>query len=145
MMKLYLRPSNCKKTELIKSLMTDDLWPLVEIQYIASTAPFLEVSKDQAIFEPTEIIAYLDSKSPVFPSVKEQLRNAKEAAKKAYKNVVTNRKLLAPDDLIEHRRKICSACPFSVKSSLIQRCSKCGCGIKAKTTLLVESCPIKNW
>jgi len=49
----------------------------------------------------------------------------------------------ASDELAEYRLKICQSCEFfKVNGS---RCKKCGCFMKAKTTLEMARCPIGKW
>jgi hypothetical protein len=46
-------------------------------------------------------------------------------------------------ELIEQRLAICNTCPaFRPKT---QRCSKCGCFMQLKSTLLQAKCPIGKW
>jgi hypothetical protein len=44
---------------------------------------------------------------------------------------------------IEERMSICRACPEFI--SLTTQCKKCGCIMKAKTTLRLAECPIGKW
>ena len=49
----------------------------------------------------------------------------------------------ASDALAEYRLKICQTCEFfKVNGS---RCKKCGCFMKAKTTLEMAKCPVGKW
>lgn len=41
------------------------------------------------------------------------------------------------------RLEICKTCPFLIKSTI--QCKKCGCFMKAKTTLAHATCPVGNW
>jgi hypothetical protein len=46
-------------------------------------------------------------------------------------------------ELIEQRLAVCNTCPaFRPKT---QRCSKCGCFMQLKSTLLQAQCPIGKW
>lgn len=45
--------------------------------------------------------------------------------------------------LIEDRLEICKACPALRKTTM--QCTKCGCFMKLKTTLVAASCPIGKW
>jgi hypothetical protein len=46
-------------------------------------------------------------------------------------------------ELIEQRLEICKVCPaFRPRT---KRCSKCGCFMELKTTLMQASCPIGKW
>lgn len=55
----------------------------------------------------------------------------------------------APLPIIEERRGICRGCEHAKPCPLLPArkctCSKCGCVLKAKTTLAGESCPIGKW
>ena len=46
-------------------------------------------------------------------------------------------------DIVESRLKICNSCPAFRKNT--KRCSKCGCFMKIKATLLDAKCPIGTW
>ena len=46
-------------------------------------------------------------------------------------------------ELMEARLSVCQQCPFFLKGS--QRCKKCGCFMKLKTTLKQAKCPIGHW
>lgn len=46
-------------------------------------------------------------------------------------------------DVIEERLAICNECPWLFKS--LQKCRKCGCFMKLKTTLEKAQCPIGKW
>lgn len=46
-------------------------------------------------------------------------------------------------ELIESRLKICNGCAAFRKHT--QRCSKCGCFMKLKSTLRQAKCPIGKW
>lgn len=44
---------------------------------------------------------------------------------------------------IEARLEICKVCPSFKKNT--QRCSKCGCFMQLKATLLQAKCPLGKW
>lgn len=46
-------------------------------------------------------------------------------------------------ELIEHRLAICNECPAFNKR--LQKCRKCGCFMKLKTTLIQAKCPMEKW
>jgi hypothetical protein len=46
-------------------------------------------------------------------------------------------------ELIEHRLAICNECPAFNKT--FQKCRKCGCFMKLKTTLIQAKCPMEKW
>lgn len=47
------------------------------------------------------------------------------------------------EELIAARLAICNECPFLNKR--LQKCSKCGCFMKLKTTLAKAHCPLDKW
>jgi len=49
--------------------------------------------------------------------------------------------VIAPPDVVQHRRNICGACIFNDDD----QCEKCTCLIRPKTLLLSEKCPIGSW
>jgi ribosomal protein L32 len=65
------------------------------------------------------------------------------------KNGVTPLDLLNPKtkrsskDLASERLAICKACPELIK--LTTQCKKCGCFMKAKTTIEAATCPLGKW
>jgi len=46
-------------------------------------------------------------------------------------------------ELIDYRLSICNTCPAFNKR--MQKCTKCGCFMKLKSTLRRASCPIGKW
>jgi hypothetical protein len=65
------------------------------------------------------------------------------------KNGVTPLDLLNPktkkssEELASERMSICKACPELIK--LTSQCKKCGCFMKAKTTIEAATCPLGKW
>lgn len=65
------------------------------------------------------------------------------------KNGVTPLDLLNPKtkrsstDLASQRMEICKSCPELIK--LTTQCKKCGCFMRAKTTIEAATCPIGKW
>lgn len=49
----------------------------------------------------------------------------------------------ATPDEYDRRRAICQACELYDAEK--DRCTKCGCGLKAKPALATEKCPIGKW
>jgi hypothetical protein len=49
----------------------------------------------------------------------------------------------SPEELSEYRLEICRSCEFYKPK--FNKCSKCGCFMKLKTSLLEAKCPIKKW
>lgn len=145
MMKLYLRKSNCTQSDRIRALMLDPLWSLVQVEFITSTEPFLETTTGSIIHDPETIVSHLLTQAQIAPSVLDQLRNAHRAAIKAYKHVIKTGQIQSPPELATARRAICAECPFNQIKWRVNRCTQCGCSIKAKTATLSESCPLKKW
>lgn len=49
----------------------------------------------------------------------------------------------ALDEVALARYEICKVCPELIK--LTKQCKKCGCFMKAKTTLEAATCPLGKW
>lgn len=49
--------------------------------------------------------------------------------------------MLVPKNISEERLGICSQCEFYKE----QRCTKCGCQMRVKTTMATSRCPIGKW
>ena len=47
------------------------------------------------------------------------------------------------EELVEYRMSICNTCEFFKPKA--QRCTKCGCFMKLKTTLKDARCPVGKW
>lgn len=79
------------------------------------------------------------------PSMFEMAFNLSDTLKEVLDNAVKNGTVLAPDDVVKERMDTCWKCdlflPQPAGSVLAFRCSKCGCGMKFKTRLLVAKCP----
>lgn len=48
---------------------------------------------------------------------------------------------ISPQELTESRLMICRACEFFQKN----RCTKCGCFMKAKASMVTAKCPLGKW
>lgn len=48
-----------------------------------------------------------------------------------------------PEELASARLEVCKRCTFF--KTVTQRCTKCGCFMKLKTTLENAKCPIGHW
>ena len=46
-----------------------------------------------------------------------------------------------PEEVSKERLDLCKSCDFYIG----ERCSKCGCQMRVKTTLATSSCPIGKW
>lgn len=49
----------------------------------------------------------------------------------------------ADREQVEARLAICNTCPWFAKN--LQRCRKCGCFMRLKTTLIQAKCPEGHW
>lgn len=56
---------------------------------------------------------------------------------------VKDKKLLASDDLLRKRLKICGECPHLQLKDLA--CTKCGCRVAYKARLAATKCPVNKW
>jgi len=138
---LYLSKDETKNTEL-KSLMTDELWCLVKIEYCEED-PYLKQGETTTTGT-RDIVAFIYGKTDPI-TISKKLRNARQAAIRIYDKVKTGDRVKASQDIIDLRRSICDTCPFKYSKWLGSACGKCGCNIKSKTTLITESCPIHKW
>lgn len=117
------------------------MWLSVKIEYGDETCLILE---DQTkVTGVKNIIKALGGQYD--PSLSKRLSNARKAAVKIIDHAVKTGEVKAPEDVIKHRRKICSTCPYNQKKLLGDTCMQCGCNISSKTTFLTESCPEFKW
>lgn len=91
----------------------------------------------------------------------EQRRSAMEQAKHLAQSVaqsavkgISGEQVLASKEQQKERLQICENCdkvmrfhdlPVGSSITLKDRCGKCGCFIRGKVTLAVESCPLGKW
>ena len=74
------------------------------------------------------------------------IQMAKNLAKEITNNVqhkLKGNNLINTAENTAHRFKICSSCEFYIQSK--DRCSKCGCKMKIKSSLNASKCPIGKW
>lgn len=104
------------------------------------------------IKETAAIVADIVKSDGIEPSLAEQVSTAAGAAV----SVATGEAKPIDDALIEQRRRICSLCPFIKRFNQLpkgadimkgDRCSKCGCVLKYKTSMYGNyfRCPRKKW
>ena len=104
------------------------------------------------IKETAAIVADIVKSDGIEPSLVEQIGTAIGAAV----SVATGEAKPIDDALIEQRRRICSLCPFVKRFNQLpkgadimkgDRCSKCGCVLKYKTSMYGNDfrCPRKKW
>lgn len=55
--------------------------------------------------------------------------------------IVNDKVVFSPAELKKQRLEICSACPFYENP----KCSKCGCFMEAKASLVKAKCPLGFW
>ena len=139
MLTLYITQDN--RSDLLKNQMTDEMWALVVIKY-TDEDPYLDLDNQVKIIEISKIIEYLNTKNP---SIKQQLNNAQKAAKRIYQNILKTGKIIANKETISTRKDTCKTCIYNRYSILGRKCSKCGCYLKLKITLVTEECPVNKW
>lgn len=104
------------------------------------------------IKETAAIVADIVKSDGIEPSLVEQIGTATGAAV----SVATGEAKPIDDALIEQRRRICSLCPFIKRFNQLpkgadimkgDRCAKCGCVLKYKTSMYGNyfRCPRKKW
>ena len=74
------------------------------------------------------------------------IQMAKNLAKEISNNVqhkLKGNNLINTAETTAYRFNICSSCEFYIQSK--DRCSKCGCKMKIKSTLNASKCPIGKW
>ena len=105
-----------------------------------------------AVKETAAIVADIVKSDGIEPSLVEQIGTATGAAV----SVATGEAKPIDDALIEQRRRICSLCPFIKRFNQLpkgadimkgDRCSKCGCVLKKKTSMYGTffRCPRRKW
>ena len=105
-----------------------------------------------AVKETAAIVADIVKSDGIEPSLVEQIGTATGAAV----SVATGEAKPIDDALIEQRRRICSLCPFIKRFTQLpkgadimkgDRCSKCGCVLKYKTSMYGTyfRCPRRKW
>ena len=55
--------------------------------------------------------------------------------------IIKDQEVMSPDELKELRLEICHSCPFYEN----KRCSKCGCFMEVKASLVKAKCPMGYW
>ena len=77
------------------------------------------------------------------PTKKEMASNLLKSFKRASGALVKGEKLSVTKDIAEKRLEVCYTCPKYIKDQ--NRCSLCGCYLKAKARMATETCPIGKW
>ena len=78
-----------------------------------------------------------------YPSLGEQVKNFGSSFHELVSRAVQGNRLLAPRDTQLARLETCKACEFFDASQ--ERCTKCGCYLRAKVVFSYETCPIDKW
>lgn len=71
------------------------------------------------------------------PSVPQMARNL---ARDGIKWILSGMEM-ASSEVVAQRLSLCKACEFYIG----ERCSRCGCQMRVKTTLATSSCPVGKW
>lgn len=78
-----------------------------------------------------------------YPSLAQEAKNIISSAKRVAQNISSGQQVLATNEEYNRRNNICQTCPlYDLKQN---RCSKCGCYLKAKLRLATEHCPLNKW
>ena len=86
----------------------------------------------------------ISTKNLTLPPITDQIKNITNAAGKVVKAAIHGQKILASEELVAERRKICeNECELWMKEK--HRCSKCGCYTSKKIKFETEHCPEKKW
>jgi len=80
---------------------------------------------------------------PDYPSKIQMLKNVAGTMGDVMKSVAQGKPLQASEEEYNRRKAICKDCPFFVLAH--ERCSKCGCYMKAKASLQAAKCPENKW
>ena len=78
-----------------------------------------------------------------YPSLGEQVQNFGSSFHELVSRAVQGNRLLAPRATQLGRLEMCKGCEFFDKKQ--ERCTKCGCFIKAKVVFSYETCPEGKW
>jgi hypothetical protein len=77
------------------------------------------------------------------PPVSEQLINLKDTVKGVIQGKLKGQHTFASREEKEARLEVCNGCDLFNKER--QRCSKCGCYMKAKSQFKASKCPLGKW
>ncbi len=117
---------NCEKCRLSKEYR-EGISKVFDVPKVDFDCPLGKVAEE-----------YKDISMPsVFGMAKNLLQTSKDVARHRNKTGRT----LAPTDVQKERMDICNACNYFKDN----RCKKCGCQLKAKTTLAAAKCPLGKW
>lgn len=77
------------------------------------------------------------------PTRYEQAKNLMSTMMNAAERYIKTGKIVALESIIKQRIDTCLGCEFLDLENM--KCSKCGCGYKAKATLEASECPLGKW
>jgi len=129
-----------KQAEYLGRYMTDEMWQKVNI-FSSSDETFLILPDGNKIYDVKDIVQKLKPEV----SFLGKIRNARNATHRVYKQIRDGGNIRVENDVIEKRREACNNCPLQIERWMMKICSNCGCNIKAKTSLITESCPLDKW
>ena len=76
------------------------------------------------------------------PSLNHVIKNAIKALFRLFLSLITFKRIKVKESTYQRRLATCKSCDFLYNEN---RCSKCGCYIKAKCSLTTEECPEGYW
>lgn len=62
-----------------------------------------------------------------------------------FRETLKNKNVLADEQTIQERMKICEGCHYLKRKRGAFACAKCGCNYKRKVAFSGSSCPIGEW
>jgi formamidopyrimidine-DNA glycosylase len=83
------------------------------------------------------------SEEQQYPSVGEQAKNIVNLVQDAISDVLKGNQLFVTEEEQTRRMEICKACDQYSQED--ERCRKCGCFLKQKTSLTSSKCPLNKW
>ena len=81
--------------------------------------------------------------NPKLPSHLQKIKNVVSTAVDVVKETIKGTSVKADVALTTTRLKTCMSCEFYIQNR--DRCSKCGCKMKIKTSLTASKCPVGKW
>jgi len=78
-----------------------------------------------------------------YPSALEQTSNILKTGLDVAKSSISGESLLVSDEIKNQRMEICKSCEWF--EARYNRCIKCGCFLRIKTTLAASHCPLHKW
>ncbi len=103
----------------------------------------IDLSKQYVLSDKTNPITVMDKSNIKPPSVGKIISNATNTLITTAKTLVSGEQILASEQTVDDRRRICLGCEFWNASN--SQCNKCGCQTGAKILLQQEKCPVGKW